>query len=260
MTGDELQRYQTEGYLIRESVFSANEVATLQAAAERAVARAKSLSDAGHSYILDGKRFVDAGYTTIQFEHTAKSETIRVIEPVHELDPVLEKLIEEDRIVEPMQDILDRRSIALWTAKLNLKRPREGSGFGWHQDSPYWVHDSCHVDLLPNVMIAFDDATEDNGCLRVIKGSHRKGCLPGTSDGSQLGGFFTDPDCFNEADQVAMLVRSGSLIFFSPHTIHGSFPNNSDKPRRALILTYQPAGFPALKSKVVRNVPSARLN
>ncbi len=177
-----------------------------------------------------------------------------MIEPVHELDPVFDRLIEEDRIIEPMQDILDCRRIALWTAKLNLKRPGEGSGFGWHQDSPYWVHDSDHVDLLPNVMIAFDDATEDNGCLRVIRASHTRGCLAGTSDGSQLGGFFTNPDCFDEADQVAMSVSAGSMIFFDPHAIHGSLPNNSDEPRRAMVLTYQPADFPALKSKAVRNV------
>ena len=254
LTDNELKSYRTNGYLIRESVFSINEIAELQATAERAVDEAISLSHSGKSYILDGKRFVDVGYTTIQFEHTTMSETIRVIEPVHELDPVFDRLIEEECIIEPMQDILDCRKIALWTAKLNLKRPREGSGFGWHQDSPYWVHDSNHVDLLPNVMITFDEATEDNGCLRVIKGSHTRGCLAGTSDGSQLGGFFTDPGCFEEADQVAMTVSAGSMIFFDPHAIHGSLPNNSDDPRRAIVLTYQPADFPALKSKAVRNV------
>jgi ectoine hydroxylase-related dioxygenase (phytanoyl-CoA dioxygenase family) len=51
-----------------------------------------------------------------------------------------------------------------------------------------------------------------------------------------------------------MVVAAGSLVFFSPHSVHGSLPNRSDRPRRALVLTYQPAGHPMLKSGVVRNV------
>jgi ectoine hydroxylase-related dioxygenase (phytanoyl-CoA dioxygenase family) len=51
-----------------------------------------------------------------------------------------------------------------------------------------------------------------------------------------------------------MIVPAGSLVFFNPHAVHGSFPNDSDRPRRALVLTYQPAGYPTLKSKQVHNV------
>ena len=155
-----------------------------------------------------------------------------------------------------MRDIIGTDEIAVWTNKLNLKRPREGSGFGWHQDSPYWIHDSDNVDLLPNVMVALDDADSGNGCFQVIRGSHTCGCLPGTDDGSQLGGFFTDPDRFDLADAVAMEVPAGSLIFFDPHIVHGSGPNASDKARRALVLTYQPGGRPTLKSRQPVDVPN----
>jgi len=88
----------------------------------------------------------------------------------------------------------------------------------------------------------------------VIDKSHFRGCLPGTSDGSQLGGFFTDPACFDESDQVAMEAPAGSLVFFDPHAIHGSEPNLSANPRRAMVLTYQPANFSMLKTGEVRNV------
>lgn len=190
---------------------------------------------------------------TVQFEHSPGSELVKVIEPVHELEPVFDALVDDPRIVVPMRQLVGTDRIALWTDKLNLKRPKEGSAFGWHQDSPYWVHDCGHVDRLPNVLIAFDDASVENGCFRVIRGSHRSGCLPGTADGTQLGGFYTDPTCFDEADQVAMEVRAGSVVFFDPHAIHGSFPNRSDLPRRAIVLTYQPADFPMLKSRRIRN-------
>lgn len=253
-TAEEVQRYESDGFILRESVFSESEIDALCEATEVAVRRAKKLSEQGQTYFLDGKRFVDTDFLTVQFEHSPGSETVRVIEPAHQLEPRLEALVDDPRIVGPMQGLVGSDNLSLWTAKLNLKRAREGSGFGWHQDSPYWVHDSHHVDLLPNVMLAFDEATQSNGCFRVIRGSHTRGCLPGSSNGTQLGGFFTDPGSFDESQQVPMVVPAGSLIFFSPHVVHGSFPNYSDQPRRAIVLTYQPADFPMLKSGEVRNI------
>jgi phytanoyl-CoA hydroxylase len=246
--------YSAHGYLVRESVFSPAEISELQDAAECAASRALAMADEGRSYILDQKRFIDVDRMTLQFEQTLNSDLLRVIEPVDQLDPRLTSLVSDARLADPMQQLVGSPNIALWTNKLNLKRPRQGSGFGWHQDSPYWIHDSQHVDQLPNVMLAFDEATETNGCLRVIRGSHQQGCLPGTADGSLLGGFFTSPNCFDEANQVALIVPAGSLIFFSPHVIHGSQPNHTDTSRRAIIITYQPANHPMLKTGEVRNI------
>ena len=254
LSEEELFTYRQHGYLIRESVFSVSELVVLTASVERAVALAHDQSANGQAYQLDGKRFVDIGNTTVQFEYGNEYETIRVIEPAHHLDAFLEALVEDVRIVEPIKSIIGVDQVSVWTNKLNLKREGKGSGFGWHQDSPYWVHDSDHVNLLPNVYLAFDDASEENGCLRVIDKSHLRGCLPGTSDGSQLGGFFTDPSCFDEKDQVLMEAPAGSLVFFDPHSIHGSEPNLSGNPRRAMVMTYQPANFPMLKTGEVRNV------
>lgn len=250
----EQRSYASDGFLIRESAFDTTEVDVLRGAVEQAALQAMELAETGTTYILDGKRFVDAGYTTVQFEPDPGSDTIRVVEPVHELDERLNELLDDPRIVEPMRDLVGAEHLAVWTDKLNLKRPHEGSGFGWHQDSPYWVHDCDHVDQLPNVLVALDAASEENGCFRVIRGSHTRGCLAGISDGSQLGGFYTDPAQFDEQQQVPMVVPAGSLVFFNAHSVHGSFPNRSAQPRRALVLTYQPAGFPMLKSKRVRNV------
>ena len=103
------------------------------------------------------------------------------------------------------------------------------------------------------MLITLDDATEENGCFRIIRGSHRKGFLPGIQDGSELGPLFTDPSAFEEADQVAAEVPAGSQVFFAAHSVHGSQPNHSNKARRALVLTYQPGGRPMFKIPETRN-------
>jgi ectoine hydroxylase-related dioxygenase (phytanoyl-CoA dioxygenase family) len=52
---------------------------------------------------------------------------------------------------------------------------------------------------------------------------------------------------------VALEVPAGSLIFFSPHAVHGSQPNRSLQRRCAIVLTYQPGDQPMLKNGRVRN-------
>ncbi len=253
LTEDELDFYREHGYLIRSCVFSDSEVSRLLESVEVAVRKAHEKTPSGRAYLLDGKRFVDVGTMTVQFEHKGASDAIRVIEPVQHLHPDLEDLIKDERIVLPVRSIIGG-GISVWTNKLNLKAGFVGSGFGWHQDSPYWVHASDHVDRLPNVYLAFDEATEANGCLRVIDRSHHRGCLPGTLDGTQLGGFFTDPQFFDEEDAVSLTLGGGSVVFFDAHVIHGSNPNHTNQPRRAIVMTYQPAGFPMLKTGEVVNI------
>ena len=73
-------------------------------------------------------------------------------------------------------------------------------------------------------------------------------------------------DCVTFVENVLALARfvqtapdqlevapAGSLIFFSPHTVHGSRPNLSGRQRRALVLTYQPGGCEMFKVRAVRS-------
>ena len=87
----------------------------------------------------------------------------------------------------------------------------------------------------------------------MVRGSHREGCLPGLYDEGTLGPLFTDPRSFDEGAQVPAVVKAGSLVFFSPHAVHGSQPNRSDQPRRAMVLTYQPADQRMFKVDATRN-------
>ena len=258
LTPAERRAWREDGFFTRESIFGPEEVAGLQAAAERVVAQALAAVRRGaDAYAVDGNRYCEAAGSTIQFEHRPGSETVRVIEPFHHLDPLFDALLDDPRIALPMRDLVGDERIALFTDKLNLKRPREGSRFLWHQDSPYWAHVCRDLDRLPNVMIALDDAGPHNGCFRVIRGSHRRGLLPGRQNEGVLGPLFTDPRCFDESEQVPAVVPAGSAVFFSPHTVHGSEPNLSDSLRRAIVLTYQPGGRRMFKVDAKREIAAS---
>lgn len=253
----ELRAWREDGFFVRRAVFPSDEVDVLREAAERVRDVATDLAGAGRAYEVDGNRYVDTGPVTVQIEHRTGSSSLRVVEPFHHLDAAFERLVDDARIVAPMRDLVGSERVALWTDKLNFKPPHEGSGFRWHQDSPYWAHVCRHLDQLPNVMLALDDADEDNGCLRVVRGSHRHGLLPGRRDDGVLGPLFTDPDHFDLEAQVAAAMPAGSLLFFSPHMVHGSEPNRSERQRRALVITYQPAGYDQFKAPGAREAATS---
>jgi hypothetical protein len=255
--------WQERGFFFRAAVFGRRELDALRDAAEGVVSAAEAaLPESTTRYEIDGNGYgeieVASVPATVQLEHSPGSRTVRVVEPFHTLDPRFERLVDDERLVAPVRGVIGSERVALFTDKLNLKRPREGSRFDWHQDSPYWAHFCGHLDQLPNVMLTLDDADRGNGCFRLIDGSHRRGMLPGREGEGVLGPLFTRADQFDEQDAVLAELPAGSLVFFSPHSVHGSPPNRSPRLRRALILTYQPAGYRMFKVDRVRNVEPPR--
>ena len=78
-----------------------------------------------------------------------------------------------------MKRELGTDALGPFTSKLNLKRAREGSEFPWHQDFPYWYVAAGHAAAdVVTAIVFLDDATESNGAVRVIPGSHRNGPAP----------------------------------------------------------------------------------
>jgi len=240
LTAFERRAYAEDGFFIRKGVFGKGEIEDIRDAVERCAARASAAAAGGRTYRIDGNVYCDASGATIQFEHLPGTKTVRVIEPFHHLDARLDRLIDDPRLVDPIRDLLGGAEVSLFTDKLNLKQPGEGSRFRWHQDSPYWAHFFPDVERLPNVMLSIDDASEANGCFRLIPGSHRRGMLPGLEGEGLLGPLFTDPTHFDESLQVPIAMAAGSLLIFSPSVVHGSGPNDSAEQRKALIFTYQP--------------------
>ena len=259
-TPQELGAFRADGYFVRERVFAAGELERLRAAVERVHARVLLESRApGAAAVerIDGKRYQDLLGACVKWEWDDARADVRSMEPFLHLDPELDRLADDPRLWAPVAELCGVAGLALFTDKLNFKRPG-GAPFPWHQDSPYFAFECPHVDRLVSVQVYLDDASEENGCLWMIPGSHRRGVLPGLTERGTLGRLYTDVDrVLSEAPRVPITAPAGSAIFFHGDVVHGSRVNRSSSSRRAFVLTYQPAGHPQFRRAGTREITSA---
>ena len=129
---------------------------------------------------------------------------------------------------------------ALWNSSFFAKPAHDGQATPWHQDGEYWP-------LRPlatcTVWIAVDAATPDNGCLRLIPGSHKAKTLwqhhtnsaPNLTLNQEL-----LPSEFNEENAVDLVLESGQMSLHDIYMVHGSEANHSPQSRRGMTLRYFP--------------------
>jgi hypothetical protein len=244
VTAAELNAYRTDGFFVRERVFGDRDLPRLRAAAEEIHARVVEAGAAGGGVTrIDGLKFQTVLDSAIKWEWNEDQVAIRSMEPVHHLSQAMDELIDDERLCAPARGLIGTDRVSLFTDKLNFKRSG-GAPFPWHQDAPYWAFGCTHLDRLASVQIYLDDATAENGCLWVIPGSHRFGHIKSPDDGTALGRLYTDVGEIAELQPRPLIAPAGSAIFFDGYIVHGSKSNRSASDRRALILTYQPAGLP----------------
>jgi len=125
----------------------------------------------------------------------------------------------------------------LFKEKVNYKQPG-GAGFAPHQDATAYRFVDHHISC----MVPLDPATVDSGCLDVAPGFER-GQLP-TDEGGRIA-----PDAAQGLDWRPVEVQPGDLLWFDSYTPHRSGPNLTDRPRRALYLTYNAASAGDLRDR-----------
>ncbi len=252
-SGEELERYRGQGFLVRYGVLEEALLVRLRAAVDDIHCRINAEADRGgvETERVDGRRYQRLLESTVKWEWGERSRDIRSMEPCHHLHPELDELIDDPRLCDLALDLVGEASVGLFSDKLNFKRPG-GAPFPWHQDNPYWAFDCAHLDRLTSVQIYLDEATVENGCLWVIPGSHRDGSVPGHQDRGVMGRLYTDLERFEGEAPVPLTAPGGSIVFFHGDLIHGSQTNRSAECRRALVFTYQPAGLPRWNLEDVR--------
>lgn len=142
------------------------------------------------------------------------------------------------RMADTMEKLMGDE-VYLYHYKMMVKEPRVGGAWEWHQDYGYWYNNGCLYPDMASCMIAVDRAYKGNGCLQVLKGSHKLGRIEHGKFGTQTG---ADPARTDLAAQHLELVycemQPGAALFFHANLLHRSDPNKSEDPRWTLICCY----------------------
>lgn len=108
----------------------------------------------------------------------------------------------------------------------------------WHQDNGVILPEADKSNIL-TVWFPVTDATEENGCLQVIPGSHKMGLLdhcPSSEKGVHI------PEKYLPGKPVPLPIKRGSVLFMTRKTIHSSLSNVSNDIRWSFDLRYNPIG------------------
>lgn len=219
LTPDQIAAYQTDGFLVVPEFLLAQEVEKLQQIAfDDAVIRK-------HAFDLNdqsGKK------TKLTLWYKPGNDSYGLLTRSERMVYTANQLMEGDS------------AVCHFHSKLMQKEPRVGGAWEWHQDYGYWYkNEFLFPDQMLSIMIAITDANKANGCLQVIKGSHKMGRVEHGFAGEQVGAAQRYVDLALQTMELLYVeLKAGDALFFHPNLLHRSEANLSEKARWSLISVY----------------------
>ena len=156
-------------------------------------------------------------------------------------EDVYSMMLRSQRMVDAATKLLDSDSpVCHFHTKLMQKEPKVGGAWEWHQDYGYWYKNQfLFPDQLVSIMIALTHANKKNGCLQVIKGSHKMGRVNHGFSGEQVGADMVMVNhALSRLEHVYVELEPGDALFFHSNLLHRSEANLSDFPRWSIISCY----------------------
>ena len=233
LSAEEKRTFHEGGVVIRRGLYRDDEVGVARAALERLYRTAQTLratGDHGGAFFALGLP-PEGGAVVVQRVVWAGGA-----------EPVLLRLSEDARLVEPALDLLGTRQCEQLLCPAHYKMPNDGVAFDWHQDIQHrdkggdtW-RDVTGLGSFVQTVLLVDDMTEVNGPLEFLP--REAATLDAAGRLVKDGG----PVQVDTSRAVSVTGRAGDVLLFGPYAVHGSTPNASSSPRRVLINGYAAPG------------------
>ncbi|HEX4964112.1 MAG TPA: phytanoyl-CoA dioxygenase family protein [Thermoanaerobaculia bacterium] len=205
LSAQQIERYQQEGCLFPVAVLSAGEVAYFRSCLETLELR------------LGGR--------------------LKRMDHSHLFFPWAYELATHPRVVDAVEDLLGP-DLFIHSTRVFSKPPRDPSYVSWHQDGTY---SALNSKPAPSIWIALTASTPENGCVRVIPGSHLSAKLPHRETYAPDNLLNHGEEVQAEVDEsqaIDMALGPGEMSIHHVNLIHGSNPNRSDGPRIGFAISF----------------------
>ena len=223
LTGDQIEGFHRDGFLILPGLFSRGEVGALRAR-------------------LPGLFAEETPANIIEKD----SGEVRTAMGLHLRDPLFARLVRHPRLVEPARQILGEE-LYIQQVKVNVKAAFTGEVWQWHYDfATHRSEDGVAEPLALNLHVFLDEVTEFNGPLYFIPGSHKHGAAPASLDTETTSyplwvvGRETVSERVAESGLAAATGPAGTGLIFGDVLLHASPSNLSPHDRRIFSLILNP--------------------
>jgi ectoine hydroxylase-related dioxygenase (phytanoyl-CoA dioxygenase family) len=223
LSNAQVEQFRRDGFLKGARVLSDDEIAALQAETLR---------------VIDQREDASVKQPVMVHNFTGDPErAVWQIVNIWEASEPFRRLISNPTIAEEVAQLTDAETVRLWHDQIQYKPASKGGVNHWHQDSPYWPTVEPK-DQQVTAWVALDDVAEENGCMRMVPGSHRWGNHIGFLEA--IPSYDEMPSEFegHEVRVASCPVRRGEVHYHHALTWHGSGANLSGRPRRAIALHY----------------------
>ena len=227
-----LERYRRDGVIVVEGLLDDVARQRMKQVLADLIERARDVSS--HDDVYD-----------LEPTHSSAEPRVRRIKKPHVVHPVFAEFMRSPRLLEVLSALLGPSGVRLHGSKLNLKSPEYGSPVEWHQDWAFYPH--TNDDLLA-VGVLLDDATDENGPLLVLPGSHRGPTFDHHGPDGRFCGAM-DPALARLDFSAArpLIAPAGSCSFHHVRAVHGSAQNRSAHSRNLLLYEFSAGdAFPLL--------------
>ena len=214
LTASQLSQYERDGYLC-----------PLPALDQAEASRFRGLFD----------RFLDQ--RAEQLAATAARNKYQFTSQMHYVYKWVWDLITHPRVLDPIEDLLGP-NILVWDSNWFIKLPGDKTFVSWHQDGTYWNLDSAAVTTA---WIALSPVNPENGCMRVIPGTHQQPQMAQRETDSQDNALSRGQeivDGLDESAAVDLVLNQGEMSLHHLWIVHGSEAIRSNEPRIGIAVRY----------------------
>ena len=224
LSNQQIEQFNRDGYLRSRRVLSEEQVELLRAELARVIAD-------------DEKPGVPQPVLLRNLNNDGGAPVWQIVNIWEASAPFKDLVIKNPVIAEEMSQLTGAAQLRIWHDQIQYKPPLVGGTTGWHQDAPLWPIIQPMTEV--SAWVALDDVDEENGCMRMVPGSHLWGnniewMRKTVTTWDAMPNRFED----HAVEIRACPVRKGEVHYHHALTWHGSPDNKSPRPRRAIAVHF----------------------
>lgn len=214
LTPEQHARYSEQGYCFPVKVFDQAEAGTFRMRFE--------------DYLAQNEKRVDG--VIPRERRVVFAQTHLVLHWVYQI-------VSQKSVLDAIEAVLGP-DILVWETGWFFKFPRDKAYVSWHQDGTYWA---LRPPNIVTAWVALSESTPENGCMRVIPGTHRSSFLSQRETYARDNMLSRGQEIaveVNESEAVDLVLQPGEMSLHHGAIVHGSKANTSDRPRIGLAIRY----------------------